>query len=144
MMTQQPNTAIYFLANKIITEISCFRLHQVMRQYRGVPAGCCGTGQGENQHREDGIPGVQGPDRQSQALAERVQDPQQGEDGSAEGGEAEGRPAGGRVQALRGDHEHLDTPLHEEGWNSQIWRLCGHHSQPDSSILYVSSFCFIF
>ena len=142
MMTQQPNTAIYFLANKIITEISCSRLHQVMRQYRGVPPGGGGAGQGEDQYRADGIPGVQGPDSQPQAVAERLQEPQQGEDGSVEGREAEGRPAGGRVQALRVDHEHLDTEIHEEGRNSQIWRLCGHHSQPYSSILYVTCFCY--
>ena len=61
------------LQSRVVKCCSCFRLHQVLRQYRGVQTGGGGNGQGEDQSGEAGLHTVQGPDCQSQAVAGCVQ-----------------------------------------------------------------------
>ena len=49
------------------------RLHQELRQHRGVSPGGGGHGQGEDQSGQARLPPVQGSHRQSQAVAGCVQ-----------------------------------------------------------------------
>ena len=72
-----------------------------------------GHGQGEDQSGQVGIPGVQGPDCQLEAVAGSVQDTHQGEDWSLESREAERRSLGGWLQIVGGNHEHYRTQVRQ-------------------------------
>ena len=84
---------------------------------------------------------ILGPDCEFEIVARSIPDTYEREDRRPPSREVKGRLVGGWVPSIWGDYEHPHPEIHEERWNSQIWRLRGHHSKPDSSILYVHSFC---
>lgn len=77
---------------------------------------------------------LQGPDVQPQVLADRVQEPLQGQDGNPKGGAAQGRAAGGGLPGERRRAVGAGIAVHAQGRHPPVWRLRVRHLAPEHCV----------